>query len=833
MQAGTWGARVIERYIAAIQWFIPLRAQDDARELTQAQNVINAVVMAALSGPFYALAYYQLGFTQAAAEILLCCLFMFSAPLLLRVTGRIVVAREVFLCAVFFNFTWLTYHLGGVNAPTVGWLITAPVVAMFLGGIATALFWLAMSCAAVLAIHTLHMAGIAPPPAPVSDMAFLYLLCDIGLYLVVVAFVLLFELTKIQGFIKLEQALKVINELAIRDELTGSHNRRHLIRLIETEKERTARLGSLFCLCLLDIDHFKRINDTYGHVAGDAVLREFAATVERQIRESDSFGRYGGEEFLLMLPETSINEARTLAERVRANIASLRFPDLPQLAVTVSIGVAEFRIGETIAQTVARADEALYEAKSSGRNRVVRYGQQEDVATAPVANPAQPPSDAGSADNLTGLLSRRMFRDRLAHAIERAVRNVNTVGLILLNVNKFKEVNEMLGYEAADAVLVQVAATLRATLRDCDTIARWSSDEFAVLIEDLAEDTHAVEVAQKIIAALAAPVDAQPHANFITFSAGVAVFPATGADHDVLLKRADIAMTRAKAWGENSVELYVSQSDAIPNRRLLLKNALREALGNDELFVEYQPQVELASGAIVGVEALLRWRHPEHGVISPAEFIPLAEETGLIVAIGDWVLRTACAQQRAWLDAGLPCLKMAVNLSARQLRDPRLVDRVLETIEAFRIDPRCLDLEITESVLIEQPEAHLETMTRLREAGVQISIDDFGTGYSSLNYLSELPIDVLKIDGSFVRRLGKVDIGARSRVIPELIIEMAHRLELNVVAEVVETVDQLDELRRMGCDVGQGYLFNRPLHPDQVGELLRRQAAGKNEERTA
>jgi diguanylate cyclase (GGDEF)-like protein len=837
IQAGTWGARAIERYIAAIQCFIPLRAQENARELTQAQNVINAVVMAALSGPFYALAYYQLGFAQAAAEILLCCLFMFSAPILMRLTGKIVVAREVFLCAVFFNFTWLTYHLGGVNAPTVGWLITAPVVAMFLGGIGTALFWLGMSCAAVLAIHTLHTAGIAPPPAPVRDMAFLYLLCDIGLYLVVVAFVLLFELTKIQGFIKLEHALKVINELAIRDELTGSHNRRHLIRLIETEKERTARLGSLFCLCLLDIDHFKRINDTYGHQAGDAVLREFAATVERQIRESDSFGRYGGEEFLLMLPETSINEARTLAERVRANIASLRVPDLPDLAVTVSIGVAEFRIGETIAQTVARADEALYEAKSSGRNRVVRYGELEDVAMAPASasamHPAQHPSDAGSADNLTGLLSRRMFRDRLAHAIERAVRNDNAVGLILLNVNKFKEINEALGYEAADAVLVRVAATLRAALRDSDTVARWSSDEFAVLIEDLAQDSHAVEVAQKIIAALAAPDGAQPQATFITFSAGVAVFPATGADHDVLLKRADIAMTRAKAWGENNVELYVSQSDAIPNRRLFLKNALREALGNQELFVEYQPQVELASGAIVGVEALLRWRHPERGLISPTEFIPLAEETGLIVAIGDWVLRTACAQQRAWLDAGLPVLKMAVNLSARQLKDPLLVDRVLETIRDLGIDPRCLDLEITESVLIEQPEAHLETMTRLREAGVQISIDDFGTGYSSLNYLSELPIDVLKIDGSFVRRLGKVDIGPRSRVIPELIIEMAHRLELNVVAEVVETVDQLDELRRMGCDVGQGYYFNRPLHPDQVAELLRGQSAGASEERTA
>jgi diguanylate cyclase (GGDEF)-like protein len=374
------GAYWAKGYIAAIQWFIPPHTQGNACELTRAQNVINAVVMAALSGPFYALAYYELGFTAAALEIFLCCLFMFTAPFLLRATGSTVVAREVFLCALFFNFTWLTYYLGGVQAPTAGWLITAPVVAMFLGGIGTALFWLAMSCAAVLTIHAVNAAGVAPPVHPVHDMEMLHLLCDLGLYVVVVVFVLLFELTKTQGFVKLEQALKIINELAIRDELTGSHNRRHLIRLIENEKERTARLGSLFCLCLLDIDHFKRINDTYGHLAGDAVLREFAATVQRQIRGSDSFGRYGGEEFLLMLPETSVEEAGALAERVRVSIAGLGFPELPDLALTVSIGIAEFGIGEPISQTLARADEALYQAKASGRNRVVRYGEQAERA---------------------------------------------------------------------------------------------------------------------------------------------------------------------------------------------------------------------------------------------------------------------------------------------------------------------------------------------------------------------------------------------------------------------------------------------------------------------
>jgi diguanylate cyclase (GGDEF)-like protein len=821
------GAHWIERYIAAIHWFIPLESQQNAAQLTRAQNVINAVVMAALSGPFYALAYHQLGYTLAAREILACCAFMFAAPFLLRATGSILVAREVFLCAVFFNFTWLTYYLGGVDAPTAGWLITAPVVAMFLGGVATALFWLAMSCAAVTAIYALQAAGVRAPLHPITDMQLLYLICNIGLYIVIVVFVLLFELTKTQGFIKLEQALKIINELAIRDELTGSHNRRHLIKLIEHEKERTARLGSLFCLCLLDIDYFKRINDTYGHSAGDTVLREFAATVQAQIRESDSFGRYGGEEFLLMLPETSIEEAKALAERVRKNIEKLSFTDLPGLAVTVSVGIAEFRVDESISQTVARADEALYLAKSSGRNRVLCYGQ-EVAADGPAAVPAPQPValvDAGNRDMLTGLLSRRMLRDRLRHAMDRAARSGNLVALMLLNLNKFKEVNDAFGYEAGDAVLVHAAATLRAALRDSDTVARWDGDEFVVVLEDLAQESDVLQVADKILDRFASPLAVQGRECFVTLSIGVALFPATDCDPDALLQRADVAMTQAKSWGENIVQVYSNDAGLPSNERLALKNGLREALAGGQLFLEYQPQVDLASGKLAGVEALIRWQHPVLGRVEPSRFVPLAEETGMIVAIGDWVLRTACLQNRQWVAAGLPSVKMAVNLSARQLKDPGLVSRVLQTIAATGIDARCLDLEITESILIENPAAHQATMTALRTAGVKISIDDFGTGYSSLNYLSELPADVLKMDGSFVRRLGQPGGRTRPRVIAEAIVEMAHQLDLKVVAEAVETADQLHDLRLMGCDEAQGYYFNRPLHPDQIAALLARQAA--------
>jgi len=292
-----------------------------------------------------------------------------------------------------------------------------------------------------------------------------------------------------------------------------------------------------------------------------------------------------------------------------------------------------------------------------------------------------------------------------------------------------------------------------------------------------------------------------------------------------LLKRADIAMVRAKSWGENIVQVYSSDANLPPSERLALKNGLRDALGAGQLFLEYQPLVEVTSGRVVGVEALIRWQHPVIGRIEPSRFIPLAEETGMIVPIGDWVLRTACLQNMAWCAAGLPAIKIAVNLSARQLKQPDFVDRVLKIVAETGIAPQRLELEITEGILIDNLELNQASMSRLRAAGVQISIDDFGTGYSSLNYLSELPADILKMDGSFVRRLGKPGDPGRSYAIAESIIEMAHRLQLKVIAESVETAEQLADLVSMQCDQAQGYFFNRSVDPDQIAALLERQAA--------
>jgi len=851
-QPARWGGR----YLGAAHRFIPAPLRQDAAQTARAENVVNAAVIAGTAGPLYALAYWLLGLQTAAYEILLCSLVMLSAPLVLRASGSIVAAREMFLCALFFNFSWLTWHLGGIVAPTASWLITGPVVAMFLGGVVSAGFWLAMSCTGATLIWLAQAHGVTLPALPPTDLPVLHLVCDLGLYVVVLVFVLLFELSKTEGFSRLRQALATINELAIRDDLTGAHNRRFVLDLVEKEKERSDRSGSEFCLCLFDLDYFKRINDSYGHGVGDIVLRAFSDAARGQIRACDAFGRYGGEEFLLLLPETPARDALALAERIRGVVEALRCSvgkgeGAIGIAVTVSVGVAEYRLGEPVAQTIVRADEALYSAKSSGRNRVQCHGAARRsgafaVAPAPhawapapgtatgIAAGALGPQDQAQRDQLTGLLQRRLLRDRLRHAMERANRNRRPLALLLLNINRFREINDAFGHELGDALLTQAGTAIRRCLRDSDTVARWGGDEFIALLEDLVVEADAHTVAGKILERFAAPLLVDGRECRVTLAVGVALYPAPGCDVDALLERAEIAMRAARGWGSNIVRQYADGCSELRSgrgagihlygERQALKDGLRDALAGGQLFLEYQPQVELRARRVIGVEALLRWQHPEYGRVEPGRFIALAEESGMIVPVGEWVLRAACLQNRVWHAAGLAPIKTAVNLSARQLKEPGLAARVLAILDETGMPPSCLELEITEGMLIDDLGANRAIIELLRRAGVQISIDDFGTGYSSLNYLCELPVDVLKMDGLFVRRLGAAGGRGKAFAIADSVVAMAHRLDLVVIAESVETVEQLGDLCAMGCDAAQGYLFDRPLPPEQVALLLARQA---------
>jgi diguanylate cyclase (GGDEF)-like protein len=870
---GANATRLIKRYLFIVHWFIPDRLRSNPLALSRCQNVVSAAAIAGLSDPFYALFYYLLGFKSATPVILLCGLFMVSAPFLLKLTGRIKIAEEVFVAAVYCNFCWLTYHLGGVEAPTAAWLIICPVVAMLLAGVATGIFWLVMSCLAIVTIYSLEVVGVPMPRSPIEDPLLLQTVCGIGLFVVIVIFVLFFELTKTQGFIKLEQALKTIQELAIRDELTGAFNRRHLLKLMEDEKSRADRLATSFCVCLIDIDYFKRINDTYGHAAGDTVLRTFAKAVEGNIRSIDSFGRYGGEEFLLMLPSTDLDQALALAERVRVETERIDFSHFAEtLAVTVSIGIAEHRIDENIALTITRADQALYKAKASGRNCIIRHdstdkadvprtlaqlsasmveleksdinavdqsdgspvdcpGKQEIPSTA--AGFAAQVSEGGEAewrqaslahyDPMTGLPNRHIFRDRLAHAMNRATRHNLMLALVTLDINKFKELNEALGYDRGDEALITIAERIKKCLRECDTVSRWDGDEFSIIVEDVVDENGVHVVVQKIIENFYEPMILGDAECFLTLSVGIALFPDHDRNIDGLIRKADVAMQRAKAAGQNIYQVYSSDMARVSIDPLTLKSELRHALYRGELFLQYQPQVDIVTHSIVGVEALIRWNHPQLGFIPPNQFIPFAEETGLVIPIGEWVLRTACFQNKQWHDAGLPPIKMAVNLSARQLRHPELVKHVRAIINETGVDPSTVELEITEGLLIDNLHRSKEVISELRAYGIKISIDDFGTGYSSLSYLSELPLDVLKMDGSFVKRLRGNSSGENSYSIAHAIISMAHNMNLKVIAEAVETEEQLESLRRMKCDQMQGYLYSRPVQPSEITEMLEKQ----------
>jgi diguanylate cyclase (GGDEF)-like protein/PAS domain S-box-containing protein len=419
-------------------------------------------------------------------------------------------------------------------------------------------------------------------------------------------------------------------------------------------------------------------------------------------------------------------------------------------------------------------------------------------------------------DALTGLPNRRLFHDRLLQALALGQRKQSSVALMLLDLDHFKKINDTLGHDAGDEVLVIVAERLTRSIRKTDTLARMGGDEFALIAVDLAHPEDVGRLAEALQEALRVPVQVKGRELYLSTSVGITVFPDDSRDADCLVKNADIALYRAKDRGRDNFQFFTSEMNAAILQRLHLENGMRCALERGEFALLYQPQVDLASGRIECVEALIRWRHPDLGMISPTQFIPLAEETGMIVAIGEWVLRTACAQARAWQLEGLP-LRVAVNLSARQFRQGDLANKVENILRESELTSNFLELEMTEGMLMEDTAQTSATLDTLHRMGVQISIDDFGTGYSSLSYLKRLPIDILKIDQSFVR---DIHTDPDDRSIVTAVIALAHSLNLSVVAEGVETPEQLAFLRELRCDAVQGFLFSRPVAAEAMPALF-------------
>ena len=420
-------------------------------------------------------------------------------------------------------------------------------------------------------------------------------------------------------------------------------------------------------------------------------------------------------------------------------------------------------------------------------------------------------------DALTGLANRNLFGDRLAQAISYAQRYRHAIWVVFIDLDNFKLVNDSLGHQAGDQLLRVIGGRLRACVRNSDTVARLGGDEFMLILLDSPNSKLSPLLLRSVLEAVAAPVALDDQDVVVTCSIGVSLYPEDGADAQLLLKHADIAMYRAKDAGRNQIQFYEAAMHARISERTLIAAQLRGALARREFSLHYQPRVDLRSGQVVGMEALLRWQHPQLGMVPPGRFIGVAEETGLIVAIGVWVIQTACAQNQAWQRGGLPRLRVAVNLSARQFRDPGLADDIVDALAASGLDAQYLELELTESLMMQQIDEAVETLARLKRLGVALSIDDFGTGYSSLAYLKLFPLDYLKIDQSFIRDMLSDPSGA---AIVRSVIALGHSLNFKIIAEGVETAAQLAYLRRHQCDEMQGYHFSRPLPAEQFGALL-------------
>ena len=674
--------------------------------------------------------------------------------------------------------------------------------------------------------------------------------------------------------------------LATRDSLTGCLNRRAFFEKAEYLLMQAQQHNSELSCIMVDIDHFKAINDRHGHAMGDKVIQVVTGELRSNARPDDLVGRYGGEEFCIMLPGVSCADAVAIAERLRGNVKNLSHGHFSSsMRITASFGVAEVA-GDISSpgEKINLADRALYVAKESGRNRVVAWGDRnyqehngisgEDdsrSADAPAPHehvtedysgtqddqaPAGPGDDLhvlksriteleeelaynheiqmqrDGRDSVTGLPNRLLFHDRIHQALLRGHRYGRIAAVIVLDIDMFQRINDALGFVIGDQLLKKASERLVDVLRSTDTISlldensesptvsRTGSDEFGILLTDLKDENMVTWIIKRVLDAMSEPLEIDGHEIYITCSAGISLFPHDGDRAETLLQNANAARYVAKKrLGRNKFVFYSADINQVSYKQLWFENQLHHALELDELYLDYQPKVDLQTGRITSMEALIRWKNPKLGFVSPADFIPLAERTGLINEIGDWVIHAACVQARRWQDAGFGDISVAVNLSAVQFRQADLHERILTTLGESGIEPKLLEVEITESILMENYEMAVALLHALNDAGVRLSIDDFGTGYSSLAYLKHMPVSTLKIDRSF---LSETVPDRQDELIIKAIIAMAHSMDMTVVAEGVENNAQKTFLTGLQCDEMQGYLFSKPVGKDEALELLRR-----------
>lgn len=423
-------------------------------------------------------------------------------------------------------------------------------------------------------------------------------------------------------------------------------------------------------------------------------------------------------------------------------------------------------------------------------------------------------------DPLTGLANRSLCRDRLEQAVQRSARDKKQLALMFVDLDQFKRINDILGHHTGDKLLQAVAIRIQSLLRSCDSLSRFGGDEFVIVVDDFSSIEQVAKIAQKILDGLNTPFDIDGRKHYVTASIGIAIHsPEEGVDGALvrIMKRADVAMFAVKEQGRNNFLFYSAEMDARAHEYLLLENDLRQAIELDQFVMHYQPQIDLATGQIIGLEALIRWQHPTKGLLTPGHFIPLAETSGLMVSIGSWALRTACAYAQQLSQSVITPLRMSINISPLQFKTQNFPEKLAEILAETGLDPHYLELEITESIAMEHTNETISRLSALREMGVKLSIDDFGKGYSSLSYLKHLPVTTLKIDMAFVREMLTNQYDA---AIVEAILTLAKSLNMEVIAEGIENHQQHQALRDLGCKLGQGYLFSHPVPPEELCKLF-------------
>ena len=645
---------------------------------------------------------------------------------------------------------------------------------------------------------------------------------------------------------------EVLQKLATRDSLTNCLNRRSFFEKYNTVFRAAQRDDHQVACIMTDIDLFKSINDRHGHATGDEVISQVAETLRQSLRSTDSVCRYGGEEFCIILPGMDLSQAETMAERARKRIEQLDIideTDNTPVAITSSFGISSNEHQPaSLSELIELADKALYQSKHTGRNCVTTWDIQENDVQADAGRDSEilsPGTDSrdntAAADNaadpdmirvrdaLTGLPNRDEFHSSVASAVQACRATGQHASIMMLDLDMFKRINSIHGYAVGDTLLRIVSSRLTDVLRNTDTVARLQDtsgttsiyrlggDEFGILLTGLDCTDFTSQIVNRVIESITGQINIHGNEFHLSCSVGVSLFPDHGTCAEALVKNASAALYYAKLQGHNSCRFYDEDLNRDSLKSLKLENDLRHVIERNELELYYQPKVDLATGMVSSVEALVRWHHPKLGMIPPSEFIPAAEVTGLVTTIGDWVLETACQQLRRWQDAGYRDISVAVNLSAVQFSQQDLLKRILTTLNKAGVCPGQLEIEITESTIMQHIDAAASTMRALHCSGMQISIDDFGTGYSSLNHLKRFPINTVKIDRSFIR---DIITDSDDAAIVSAIISMAHSMGLRVIAEGVETEEQLNILRDLQCNEIQGFLFSPPVPSDEATALL-------------